>query len=412
MKITIHRGTREIGGSCIELQSHHSRILIDYGLPLPQSEKESAEDALIDIKGLHAGEQPTFDAILLSHPHLDHYGLFSYINPKIPVYLSAGCREITKIAHYFGQSSCVLENVKLVKAWEQFTIGDLEITPYLADHSGFDALSYLIKTGDKKLFYSGDFRGHGRKSVVFDKLIENPPKDVDCLILEGTMIGRDEEECQKEEDIEETLVNHFKDSDSLYFIATSSQNIDRLVSIYRACVRSGRIFVIDPYTAYILDKLKPISSNIPQFNWGKNIRIFFVPNSYTEKMAKDKSLFKYAPAKISFDDMIGIKDKIVVKDTYLTRRIFAKKKLMKNSRLIFSMWSGYLPAIEVFWKNQNVPILNIHTSGHASIAELKRLVEALKPKTIIPNHTFYPDRFEEFFGACVRCLNDGENINI
>jgi ribonuclease J len=139
------------------------------------------------------------------------------------------------------------------------------------------------------------------------------------------MIGRDEEKYQKEADIEESLVTYFKDRKTLYFIAISSQNIDRLVSVYRACVRTGRIFVLDPYTAYILDKLKSISSNIPQFNWGKNIRIFFVPNSYTEKMAKDKSLFKYASAKISFDEMTDIKDKIVVKDTYLTRRIFAKK---------------------------------------------------------------------------------------
>jgi ribonuclease J len=76
------------------------------------------------------------------------------------------------------------------------------------------------------------------------------------------------------------------------------------------------------------------------------------------------------------------------------------------------MWNGYLPAVEVFWKKQNVPILNIHTSGHASIVELQRLVATLKPKTIIPNHTLYPDRFEDLFGVCVRCLNDGESINI
>lgn len=412
MKLIIHRGNREIGGSCIELQSNHSRILLDYGLPLPQLKNDLEENDLIDIKGLYVGEEVSFDAILLSHPHIDHYGLFSHINPEIPVYLSKGCHEIIKIAHYFGQSNCLLKNVKLVKAWEQFTIGDFTVTPYLADHSGFDALSYLIESGNKKLFYSADFRGHGRKCVVFDKLIQNPPKDVDCLILEGTMVGREEEKCQTEEDIEKTLTDHFKGQEILYFIATSSQNIDRLVSIYRACVRTGRIFVIDPYTAYILDKLKPISSNIPQYNWGENIRIFFVPNSYTGKIAGDKSLFKYASAKISFEDMINMKDKIVVKDTYLTRRIFAKKKQMKNVQLIFSMWSGYLSGVEDFWKKQNVPILCIHTSGHASIAELKKLVETLKPKTIIPNHTFYPDRFIELFGSCVRCLKDGETVDI
>ena len=34
MNLTIHRGTNEIGGSCIELQSDNSRILLDFGMPL------------------------------------------------------------------------------------------------------------------------------------------------------------------------------------------------------------------------------------------------------------------------------------------------------------------------------------------------------------------------------------------
>lgn len=34
MNITIRRGTNEIGGTCIELQSYASKILIDFGMPL------------------------------------------------------------------------------------------------------------------------------------------------------------------------------------------------------------------------------------------------------------------------------------------------------------------------------------------------------------------------------------------
>jgi len=34
MKIVIHRGTHEIGGSCVEIRSKKSRILIDIGMPL------------------------------------------------------------------------------------------------------------------------------------------------------------------------------------------------------------------------------------------------------------------------------------------------------------------------------------------------------------------------------------------
>ena len=45
MRITIHRGTKEIGGSCVEIRSDRTKILMDFGMPLdfgdkPQEEQE------------------------------------------------------------------------------------------------------------------------------------------------------------------------------------------------------------------------------------------------------------------------------------------------------------------------------------------------------------------------------------
>ena len=34
MKACIHRGTKEIGGTCIEIESEGKRIILDVGLPL------------------------------------------------------------------------------------------------------------------------------------------------------------------------------------------------------------------------------------------------------------------------------------------------------------------------------------------------------------------------------------------
>jgi len=34
MRACIHRGTKEIGGTCIELESQGKRIVLDVGLPL------------------------------------------------------------------------------------------------------------------------------------------------------------------------------------------------------------------------------------------------------------------------------------------------------------------------------------------------------------------------------------------
>jgi len=427
MKLTIHRGAKEIGGTCIELESKSSRILIDFGLPLVDENRDPFEseriknktkDELIasnilpEIKGLYKDEQPEFDAILLSHPHKDHYGLLSYVHPEIPIYLSQGCRELVEISRYFNQTDYDSTNVETVKAWESFQKGDFIITPYLVDHSGFDALAFLIERESKRIFYSGDFRGHGRKSVLFDNMLRNPPKEIDYLIMEGSMLGRDKGRYHTEKDIENELVSIFTDKEHLFFIACSSQNIDRMVSVYRACVRSDRVFVIDPYTALILDRLGKISKHIPQVGWGSNLRLFFAPNHHTDRMAEDKILYKFKPAKITYQQMQNIRGKLVIKDSYTTRNIFARRKGMTSSTLVYSMWDGYLPRVEPFWKKYNVPIVKVHTSGHAYIADLQKFVKALNPKHVIPVHTFHPEKYLELFGSKAMIVRDKHTVEI
>jgi mRNA degradation ribonuclease J1/J2 len=70
-----------------------------------------------------------------------------------------------------------------------FRLGPFSVTRYLADHSGFDAYSLLFEAGGRRLFYTGDLRGHGRKSV-FDRLVADPPDDLHVTLMEGTALSR------------------------------------------------------------------------------------------------------------------------------------------------------------------------------------------------------------------------------
>lgn len=427
MKLTFHRGTKEIGGTCIELQSRTSKLLIDFGLPLVDENRErfdsnkiinQTKESLIQqgllpkINGLCDNETASLDAILLSHPHQDHYGLLSFVNHEIPVYMSQGCRALIEASYFFNQTNYDLKNIKTVKAWQPFKKGNFLITPFLVDHSGFDALAFLIECEGKRIFYTGDFRGHGRKSILFDNLLKNPPKNIDYLILEGSMIGRDQGKYETEQDIEKEFTALFKGNNKLFFMACSSQNIDRMVSIYRACLRSNRIFVIDPYTAFVLDKLKIVSRKIPQFNWSNNIKIFFVPGSYTAKMAERKSLYKFKSGKITYQEMQNMRNSLVIKDSYATRNVFAKKNGIADSVLIYSMWEGYLTDVKEFWNKHNIPIIQVHSSGHAYVEELQLFVSAIRPKYIIPNHTFYPEKYFDYFGSNIKIIKDKEPVEL
>ena len=70
VRLTAHRSAHEIGGNCIEVvASGGSRLLLDIGRPLDgEGEAATLLPATLDLGDLPA-------ALLVSHPHQDHYGL-------------------------------------------------------------------------------------------------------------------------------------------------------------------------------------------------------------------------------------------------------------------------------------------------------------------------------------------------
>jgi len=182
MRITIHRGSHEIGGTCIELATSSTRILLDAGLPL------SPDSAKIDISSLKP------DAVVISHPHQDHYGLIDTIDPATPIYIGNLAKNLLDATRLFlndPSKPLYVNNFQFYDKWQSFNIGDFKLTPYLVDHSSVDAYGFLIEAEGKRIFYSGDFRGHGNKSKLFDNIIKNPPPNINLLFMEGTMMQRD-----------------------------------------------------------------------------------------------------------------------------------------------------------------------------------------------------------------------------
>ncbi|AND69509.1 beta-lactamase-like:RNA-metabolising metallo-beta-lactamase [Dyella thiooxydans] len=85
------------------------------------------------------------------------------------------------------------------------------------DHSAYDAYALLIEGGGDRLFYSGDFRGHGRKAALFERLVANPPADIDALLVEGSSLTRLELDATfpTEGDVEARLLKELAQTDGL-----------------------------------------------------------------------------------------------------------------------------------------------------------------------------------------------------
>jgi ribonuclease J len=66
---------------------------------------------------------------------------------------------------------------------------------------------------------------------------------------------------------------------------------------------------------------------------------------------------------------------------------------LTGARVIWSQWDGYLTEgagamLKLDCEARGIPFESIHTSGHASPGDLKRLAAAISPKRLIPIHTF------------------------
>jgi ribonuclease J len=98
MRVCIHRGTQQIGGTCVEIEASGSRIIVDLGLPLDAGE---ADPALVPrISGLREHDSSLL-AILLSHGHRDHWGLIPHVRPDIPIVMGQAAECIMRAAADF-----------------------------------------------------------------------------------------------------------------------------------------------------------------------------------------------------------------------------------------------------------------------------------------------------------------------
>lgn len=413
MWLTIHRGAEQIGGSCLEIEYESKRLIIDLGLPLDAGLKETPLPA---VKGL-VDYTPDLLGLVISHAHLDHYGLMAKISPHVPVLIGEGASRILAASKTLFSDTKEIEQQHTLQHNRTIQLGPFTITPYLVDHSAYDAYGLTVDAGGKRVFYSGDFRAHGRKDKLFEKLVSDPPKNIDVMLMEGSTIGRADEgnRYPSEQQLETCFIDIFKRMNGLSLVWASGQNIDRLVTLYKACRKSGKKLVIDMYTANILRSIG--NPRLPQPGW-RDLFVFLP--QFQRRIIKERKLFtlakSFAHCRIFPERLRKMGGDAVMLFRPSMARDIEQAECIGNAVLIYSLWPGYLREKRLQWflewlESNRIPLEHCHTSGHASVGDLKRFASAMKPKRLVPIHTFEPAAYRDLFEN-VELRGDGERWEV
>ncbi len=383
MKIHFLGGVREVGGSCIAVETQNEKVALDYGIKV--GEKVSSQFP------------KDFDAVVISHAHLDHSGNLLSLSRANPVIVGSEItrdvtadllRDMVKIQHmngnHFPYNNQDVNNVK--KSWwvrDAFALPGMSIYLYPAGHVA-GAKMIGIHADGKEVLYTGDFCLHDTE-ILEGSRPENLPKETDALIIESTYGGTTRP--QRGELIDQLfrqILSTIEREGNVLIPAFAFHRTQEMAKRIDQAMEDG---VLPNYHVYTVSKLAHKITG--HFNSYKQF--------FTEEIQKQKQPFNYRHVK-HLRRTKQIKEPAIVICTSGFGHAGASLHLLtewaadEDNSVVIN--SGYLPpdsplkiAKEKGELNHNgskisvrAEVEQIELSGHADQGELIQLVRALKPK--------------------------------
>ncbi|MFH1056438.1 MAG: MBL fold metallo-hydrolase, partial [Candidatus Micrarchaeota archaeon] len=218
MELRFLGACREVGKSCVAVETQELRVAMDCGLKVHDHNEYPPLENL------------GFDACILSHAHLDHSGsipvLYKQANiptfctfPTIPL-ATLLLEDSEKIAQLNG-NQLPYRKADAHKLYQKFTP-----IPYNSEYEFYDGSSFELydaghipgssgvlfssKEGGKKktVFYTGDFNYSDTRLLAKAKLPDGRKEKIDALVIESTYAFREHTDRRK---LENAFIGKVKD---------------------------------------------------------------------------------------------------------------------------------------------------------------------------------------------------------
>ncbi|WP_455645406.1 beta-CASP ribonuclease aCPSF1 [Methanosphaera sp.] len=206
VRLTSLGGFREVGRSCLFLQTPNSKVILDCGVNVAGVDEKTAFPYL----NVPEFNLSTLDAVIVTHAHLDHTGFVPYLyhyGYDGPTYCTTPTRDMMTLLQQdhldisHREDKPLPFNIKDVKETINKTITldygevtdispDIRLTLHNAGHIVGSAMAHLhIGNGKHNFVYTGDFKNE--KSRLLEPSVTRFPR-IESMVMESTYGGHED----------------------------------------------------------------------------------------------------------------------------------------------------------------------------------------------------------------------------
>ncbi len=433
-RLTFYGGINEIGGNKFLLEDSGARVFLDFGKnfgreklyfddPWITPKKEDhllALGILPNLPGMYkkdAEEDRKLDAVLVTHPHTDHYDALRWLRDDIPSYATPTTNAVILAREYAGRAGPSREyyianwtekegqvdyrSLNPIEPGKPKDVAGLATTAFSVDHSVLGSVAYVIETASGNVAYTGDFRLHGARGdqsrVFLEKAREHDPV---ALLIEGTHV--EDSKIESEEEVQEKLTTVVSQTKGLVLAGFAPADVDRMHTFHKVAKATDRTLVLTAKQAFLLDQLveKGLFTGFDLSS--KNVRIFRKEKKTTAMFEKHLEE-RYGDRVLDAADVKRIQAETILVASLSDMLVLPAIDPIPGSVYVLSSSEPFNEEMEIShdklksWLTRyGLPLFQVHASGHATAHDLRMAVEAIRPKKVFLVHTENPALFARF----------------
>ncbi len=433
-RITFYGGINEIGGNKFLLEDGGARIFLDFGKNFtrekqyfdepwirPQKEEHLLALGILPyLPGIYkkdAAGDAKLDAVLLTHPHTDHYDAIRWLRDDIPSYGTATTNAVILAREYSGRTGPSKEyyianwtekegkadfrRLETLSPGKTQDVAGLPVTPFDVDHSVLGSVGYVVETKGGNVAYTGDFRLHGARAAQSREFLEKAKaREPVALLIEGTHI--EDSKIESEDEVQQKITSVVTQTKGLVVTGFAPADVDRMNTFHKVAKATDRLLVLTARQAFLVDQLaeKGLFSGFDLKS--ENIRVFRKEKKTTGEFEKHLEA-SYGDRVIDAAEVKRIQSEAILVASLTDMLALPAIDPMPGSIYILSSSEPFNEEMEISfdrlkaWLTRyGLPLFQVHASGHATAHDLRQAVETISPKKVFLVHTENPALYAKF----------------